>query len=351
MRRLLFTIATPALIAAALSACGGGTSDAKKTETASAVGPGSTASASRGQTSPSDKTVLRGTPSAAAAATGAATGGAGTTPAPAATPVADSGAVVPNGQPRQPSPLEATLAAQLNDPTIAAGLPGGGDVSGGDPSGAQHIVVPVPAVTPDAGTTPITDPTTIAPPAAPPGDIAFIVDADATIEGVQAARTVHVGDVIRVGVIIANVPSDEGVSAFNFIVNYDKTKLVAPTISGGPSSDRNPDLNIDALGGAGANWSCLPAPEGDLDDPGGAAGDGNPATGQALLSCFTIGGGQGSTGTIVLATIEFYVIAKGKTELKLSSVVAGDSTGTAFAGCDAASGPLVACTSATITVD
>lgn len=349
LRRFLIIAVAPMLLAATLSACGGGTSSAKKTETAATGGsPGATTTAARGTTPSSDKTVLHGTPSPASAG---ATGTTGTPPASIATPAASGGTVVESGQPRQPSPLEVTLAAQLNDPTIAAGVPDGGGITGGNPGDPRRIVVPVPAVTPDPGTTPVADSTNIAPPSPPSGDVAVIVDADASADGVQATRTVHVGDVIRVGVVIANVPSDEGVSAFNFTLTYDKTKIVAPTISGGASSDRNPDLNVDALGGVGANWTCLPAPEGDLDDPGGLPGDGNPATGQALLSCFSVSAGHGSSGSIVLATIEFHVIGKGATELKLSNLVVGDSSGTQFASCDADPGPQVSCPSATITVN
>src|SRR5204863_856860 len=109
-----------------------------------------------------------------------------------------------------------------------------------------------------------------------------------------------------------------------------RTKIVAPTYSGGLPTNRNPRLNVADLGGDSVGWQCIPAPEGDLDDPGGISGDGDPNTGQAFLSCYTSGLGPAS-GTLVVATITFTAIASGSTELKLTDVAAADTVAIEFA--------------------
>jgi hypothetical protein len=96
---------------------------------------------------------------------------------------------------------------------------------------------------------------------------------------------------------------------------------------------------------------CLPAPEGDLDDPIGNEGDGNPATGEALLSCFS--GGDDVEGTIVLGVVTFQAVAAGSTELSLKLVVVGDPFGTEIARCESSGNdgePIVPCDRATINV-
>jgi hypothetical protein len=125
---------------------------------------------------------------------------------------------------------------------------------------------------------------------------------------------------------------------------------VAPTIVGGSSTDRNPDLNANDLGGSDAMWDCLPSPQGDRDDPGSPDGDGDPATGQAFLSCFTPGTGRASS-TIVLAVVTFQAIATGTSQLTLSAAELADGLGLAFAHCgDSPLEPTVPCVIAEITV-
>lgn len=297
------------------AACGGGDDDNGDNET-----PGSSASASASR--------------------------AARTPAPRGTGTPEAGA---------------TGAATPFDPNGPDGLPGTADdideldpnVSGGDPGSAPQVVATVPPVTPAPGVTPIVDPTEIAEPEAT-GALRLVVDLDASRAGIQSTRDVNVGDTIRAAVAIVNAPQrvDDlgGVTAFNFVVTYDKTKIVAPTIAGGPATQRNPAPNIADLGGEAAGWDCLPAPEGDLDDPGGIEGDGNPATGEAFLSCFAPGtGDQG--GTIVLGIITFQVIASGSQQLTLSDVSVGDAVGVEFATCEGATGASpVACEGATLNV-
>ncbi len=230
----------------------------------------------------------------------------------------------------------------------------GGGVEGGDPSAPPVVVATIPPVTPRAGTTPAVDPTEIAPPDVATADLAVIVDMDASKPGIQSSRDLNPGDVFRVAVVVVAAPQFNndigGIAAFNFNLNYDKTKIVAPTIAGGASTSRNPTLNLAGLGGADAQWQCLPTPEGDLDDPGGTEGDGDPDTGQAYISCFAPGS-QLVGGTVVIATIEFTAIQKGSTELKLSEVAVADAVALEIAHCPGDGlEPTVPCESGTANV-
>jgi hypothetical protein len=219
------------------------------------------------------------------------------------------------------SPEEAT--AQAND------------VTGGGPDTPPQVISTIPAVSPIAGTTPVVDPTEIAKAAPDSSALELAIDMNASEPGIQSARDVNPGDTFKVAIVAMNVPPNQGntggIAAFNFILHYDRTKLIAPTIVGGPATERNPDLNIDDLGGAAAGWDCLPAPEGDMDDPGGIDGDGDPATGQALLSCFTVGGKE--SGTVTLATVTFTAIASGASNMTLSDFEIGDILGIGLAHC------------------
>jgi hypothetical protein len=313
------TLLTAVALAALLAACGGGDGDTddgdasrtpNSTATAGATGqPGATSEASPG----------RGTP--------------GVLPTPVGTTATGStGGPVSTVPPGTPSPFEATIAAEA-----------GGDISGGDPSAPREPVATLPP--PPPGVTPAVDPPAIAPAEAPTSGLQFLIDVDAAAPGIQSSRTVDVGDVFRIAVMIANAP--EGVAAFNFYVDYDRTTVAAPSYTGGPSPDRNPDLNDAALGGG---WTCLPAPEGDLDDPGGIEGDGNPATGRALLSCFNLGGN--SSGTLVLATVEFHALASGSSDVSLAEVSVSGSEAVEFASCATVvdTGVDVPCVGATVIV-
>ncbi|MDP9238109.1 MAG: hypothetical protein M3P30_12070 [Chloroflexota bacterium] len=244
----------------------------------------------------------------------------------------------------------ATKAASAATATVLSAQ----DITGGDPNATPYIVNTIPAVPPKGGTTPVVDPTEIAPANVSSGDLAFYIDLAASTPGIQSTRDVNPGDVFQVGVVLANVPPNQnnlgGLAGFNFVLNYDKTKISAPSFSGGPTTNRNPKLNLADLGGDAAGWQCLPGPEGDKDDPGGISGDGNPDTGQAFISCYTSGLAP-SSGTLVLATVMFTAIASGSTELTLSDVAAADSESIEFADCpDGGTTSIVPCQSATLTV-
>jgi hypothetical protein len=303
---LLLSAAAIVSLATLAAACGGGGDDGDNGD-----------DGTRTVTVPTRSPIVRGTQSPAAGGTAGASG----TPAPA-----------PTVDPNQPTP--------------------NGDISGGDPNAAPQVVATLPP--PPPGVTPHVDPTEIAPPNPDTDTLSFVVDMDAGTAGIQTSREVNVGDEFRVAVVVVNVPPRVndigGLNAFNFFLDYDKTKIIAPTYSGGDPTDRNPDLNLPALG-PDAGWLCLPAPEGDIDDPGGIDGDGNPATGRALLSCFAPGTGA-ADGDLVLATVTFRAVASGSLKLELHNVVAGDALGIGIGKCvgDQDDAPEVPCLSGDLTV-
>jgi hypothetical protein len=315
-----------AVLAIVAAGCGGG-GDNDGGGTPNASGTSTTASRTATGTGTPDGTSVDPSGSPVRGTAGVPTpAGAGNTP------VTGGGGGATPGAVATPNAFEATFAAEA-----------GGDIAGGDPSQPRQPVGSVPTPPPGAAV----DPPAIAPPNPSATGLQMLLDLDASTPGIQTSRTVSVGDVFRVAVVVTNVPP-EGVSAFNFFLNYDKTKVVAPTYTGGSSNDRNPDLNNDALG---EGWTCLPAPEGDTDDPGGISGDGNPATGQALLSCFLLD--SAPSGTLVLATVEFHAIASGSVPMTINGVaLAGGPTINTFGRCeaDADTGPAIPCTGATVTV-
>ena len=252
-----------------------------------------------------------------------------------------------------PGASQRTTPSTENADATAIGS-GVGSVSGGDPSQPRQIVSTIPA--PPKGYTPVVDPTlTPVPAGTDPTEVAetpefrLAIDLDLTTPGIQGTRDINVGDTILAGVYIENMPAPSeggGIVAFNFTVKYDRTRLLAPTVGGDEPTNRNPDLN---QAGLGSGWSCLPAPEGDLDDPGGINGDGDPATGEAFLSCFSTSGTR--TGTILLATIEFHAVASGTSALDFMNVAVGAGAGDEVARCqDTAPGKVVPCTGGSVTI-
>jgi hypothetical protein len=361
LNRIVLIALMCALPLAVLAGCsGGGTSSTNKTATTAAGGgksatpggsktpvPGASGTAgasgtvASGSTITADGTVIPG-----------GTAGAGGTAASGSTVTAD-GTVVPgatSSTTSEPPPSSAPTPSSA-EATIAASVPS--DTSGGDPNLPPRVVSTVPA--PPPGSTPKIDPTTIASADVPESQVELIIDMDASTPGIQSTREVNAGDVIRVGVVIANAPPSVnnlgGVNSFNFQVLYDKRKIVAPTIEDGSATNRNPALNLAALGAPDVDWICLPAPQGDLDDPHGIDGDGDPDTGQAFLSCFTTGGGHNG-GTMVLATIEFHAVASGTSTLNFRTTAVNDEAQQSFASCDDEPGGagIVPCIGATVTV-
>jgi hypothetical protein len=307
--RLLLTLMLALSLTLGAAACGGGGDGGD--ETPSGTG---TARVTRTGTA----AARTGTPGAPGTAPGMPTGAAGT--------------AQPSGDPANPGGAD--------DGNIPPGISGG---SAEQPR--QAIATPPP---PPPGVTPHVDPTEIAPPQPQTSGVEILLDLDAATPGIQSSREVRVGDVIRAAVVISNSP---GVANFNFTLRYDKTKLFSPTITGGPATDRNPDLNVDGLGGAAAQWECLPAPAGDLDDiPDNNLGDKDPNVGQAFLSCFTFGYVHRG-GTHVLATIEFQALAAGDVTLSFTDVaVSGDSLSTEVGSCNPVLSTEIPCVGATLRI-
>lgn len=356
LRRLAAGAVACIAIAGLAVACGGGGGDKDKTATKASGTPAKSAAAGTAKPGTTG-TAASGTPGASGTAAsgtaapgttpGAPTGGtpsvdANGTPIAAATPGAAASPVVvstplPGTGDTGSDPVteaESTLAADSDDPVV----------TGGDPTKPQEVIGDVPA--PPQGAT--IDPKTIAAPDVTDNTLQAIIDLNASQPGIQTTRTVKVGDVIRVGIVIVNA---DPIVATGFTVNYDRTKVIAPTIINGPSTDRNPDLNIGALGGAAANWLCSPSPTGDQDDTG--SGDGDPSTGQSYLGCFTPNVAPGPAGTVVVATEEFRVVASGEVSFSLSGLSLYNDDGISeFGRCDGDPGVSnpIPCRTATLTI-
>lgn len=271
---------------------------------------------------------------------------------PGATGTRGSGTPDPNG-----TPLDEASAVPANTLTPEEATAVAGDLAGGAADATPFVVSTIPPFTPVAGATPAVDSTQIAPPDPGVSDLRIIVDMDASQAGIQTTRDVNPGDTFRVAIVVTNIPARTqqggGLNALQFDLNYDKTRIVAPSYFGGDAVDRNPDLNQEVLGVA-SNWTCLPAPEGDRDDPGGSDGDFLPNTGQAYLACFVgIGGAppEGS-GTLVVAVVTFQAISSGSSQLTLSNVVMGDFLAQELGSCEDTGGgaPVIPCPGASVTV-
>ena len=334
--------------ALAFAACGGGSDDGDKTITGTQTNKTTAAAAAKSGTG--GGTTAAGTPGSNATAGANTTPGAtGGTPSPNSTPAPGETravqTIVSSGN--TPIASQASTPTSAERDSIGDGSEIGEDITGGDIDAPPEVLTDLPE--PPAGAT--IDPTTIAAVNAGTNGAELIVDLSASEAGIQSTRTIKVGDVIRVGLVLTNVP-DTGLAAFNFRLNYDKTKIVAPTIINGSSLSRNPDHNEEGLGTGAGTWNCLlPAPQGDADDPGGPGGDGDPATGEAVASCFS-DQPVSKSGDIVFVTVQFQAIAPGVVTLAISETDSNFYTSLLQdLGTCGASGILIPCRSATLTVE
>lgn len=350
-------IATLCVASALAVACGGGGEDDNGDET------------STSGTRTATRTAGTGTPAAEGTGTPGADGTAGAegTAAPGTTATNPQGTPVPNattapGQPTtapgQPTTAPGTTPAAA-DPDVAP-TPSDDEravsdevpdeLAGGNANDPAEVVTDLPPVPPGA----TIDPLTIAPPNATAGGIEWIVDLNASEPGIQTSRSVKVGDVVRVGIVVTNLPGGgDALSAFGIALGYDYTKIIAPSIEGGSALARNPDFNEAALGGAPSGWQCTPpGPTGDGDEPGTYEGDGDPATGQAFIGCFTAGDSSTASGTLVLAVVQFQAVATGTSTIEMldhsQTGLWGGGGFTAIGGCGGEVS--VPCRSASITV-
>jgi len=157
--------------------------------------------------------------------------------------------------------------------------------------------------------------------------------------------------------LLANEWAGKGINVNAIVPGYFKTNNTE-ALRADPQRNREILQRIPAgrwgkpedLGGAASNWDCLPAPEGDLDDPGGIDGDGVPNTGEAFLSCFSTAGTTG--GTVVLGVITFQAIASGSVNVALTHASVGDLVGVEIATCPGDTGPAkVPCNGGALTVN
>lgn len=358
MKKLsILILGAVALTAVAAVACGGGGDDDDEgTPGANTTRTATSRTATRTNGTPGSETTQAGTPGAGqtpgAGAGSPAAGGTtaagssspapGTTPGAGATPGTQPGGILPSDVPT-PTGAERDALDGISEEDIESAF-------GGNPNDPPTVITDLPAQPPGAST----DPTTIADPQPDAGGVEIIIDLNASEPGIQSTREVRVGDIIRVGVVAANTPAfangQGGLAAFNFFMRYDRTKIVAPTIIGGSSNARNPDLNDPGLG-ANSNWACAPpAPEGDADDPGSASGDGDPATGQAFISCYWALGSTYESGNLVIATVTFQAVGSGTTVLDFQDAAVVDAVAHAFGTCGDSVEATVPCRSATLTV-
>jgi hypothetical protein len=341
--------ATAALCAvlALLAACGGGGDDddnGDETPTATRASGTRTGTATSGTPGASGTGAADGSPGAGGTAAAQSTPAPGTTAAAQATTQSETGATPGSGEDPGSGPaIEGAPTPTDAERQLNSGEGIDPEQSGGNIDDPPRIVTDLPD--PPAGAS--IDPNTIADPNVSTGGIEFIIDTNASQPGIQSSRDINVGDVINVAIVTTNVPGT-GLSSFNFVLDYDITKIVAPTINGGSSLARNPNANESGLG-LTSGWVCSPpGPEGDRDEPGLVSGDGDPATGEAFISCYSTAA-PSAMGTVVLATVQFQAVASGTTTLSLSETQTSEGSFNALAGCDLE--PIVPCRTATITVN
>lgn len=213
--------------------------------------------------------------------------------------------------------------AYLTFRTIAAGFgdlqvksidlvdPQGNDIPRSLTDLPDEIVVIGSARTPTASPTSTRTPTITPTPAIQPacavqaggnGLTCFVVDTDPSQPGEQNEQNVPASGAFSVDVYARGVPSsNSGLSSFNFTITYDLSWLDAGT----------PTSPLVASNG----FVCsLPPPTGHLPESDFSA-DGDPATGDAFLSCFNPSAASGPSGIVKIATIPFTIIAKGRSPL------------------------------------
>jgi hypothetical protein len=128
-----------------------------------------------------------------------------------------------------------------------------------------------------------------------PGTIT--VDADPATAGIQNTRQVGAGS-FAVDIVASGV---NDIAAFNFDLEYDQAIFSSPTISTGPSMDRNPDANQGFLDSTGRVYQCTPP------DASGAVVSGTKRA--ARISCVSTGASPGPNAAgSVLATVNFNAI-------------------------------------------
>jgi hypothetical protein len=173
--------------------------------------------------------------------------------------------------------------------------------------------------------------------------VTITVDADPATPGDQPSRTVFAATTFSVNI---NIGSVSDLEAFNLELQYDQTILLAPTVSSGPDTARNPSANVSFLSSTGRTWACSPPPpNGDINP--------DPTIGVAFISCFSTGStaGPSTASESLLTAVQFDAIAAGTSTLTLLNVNTFKAGGVETGSCNPTVIVPATCTGATITVD
>lgn len=165
------------------------------------------------------------------------------------------------------------------------------------------------------------------------------LDANSNTSGVQPTGGYEVNSIASLAVIAGEDLGD--LSAFNFKLIYDDTRLAPVAAAGGPL-EGNPDFNQQALG---AQWTCsLPAGSATADiDP-----ETGPGHGVAFLSCFTTSAAPVITNGAVVATLLLQVLAQGESSIEIGEANFGHADGVEIGSCAPVTTTEMTCVGATI---
>jgi hypothetical protein len=191
--------------------------------------------------------------------------------------------------------------ADLRLTTMDLADPLAGPIPGTVTDNADEILVFLnpPTATPTATATsiPINQPVCTTQPGGS-GTTCIVVDVDQSLSGEQASRSVPFSGTFNVDIVARDVPA-AGLYFFQATLLYDASWLSAGT-------------PVSTLPG----YNCsLPPANGDLPDTDPNA-DGDPATGDAFISCVADNISGNPAGTLVLATVPFSVTGNGGSVLR-----------------------------------
>lgn len=170
---------------------------------------------------------------------------------------------------------------------------------------------------------------------------AMAIDALPGAPGVQSSGAVAPGS-FSVDVVVSGVSN---IGAFNFDVEYDSTKLNAPTVTGPDSRDLNPDANQAFLEGSGRAFVC--------DPPAPAGGIGGGTLKVARISCSSTGPATGvdAVSPQAIASVQFATVgAATGTSLALNNVNVFNADGSSeLLSCNPTVRVIATCSGASVT--
>lgn len=152
------------------------------------------------------------------------------------------------------------------------------------------------------------------------------------IAGGGVDSVASVSGTFDVDIVLSGPLGRSNAGSFNFVLTYNRSVLAAspPAPAGLVTS----------------GWDCGQVPPSAALPEDDVSADGNPATGDALLVCFTTGSGV-SGG--VIARIRFNVIGAGASDLKLLNVAVGNTDSIEIINCNNLyMDPVGSCTDASV---